>query len=359
MASVIPVKDFIEALAEGLKERKIDFAVSLSTPAYQVSEIFIEEARELILVPESLLSQDSIRWILENRTPIRICLTIFTSEVTECKLRVMRVVSDLRKEGVEIPNVEDAISIQELSDRNLVRLLESLYNWHDLKISGRPLPQRNCAKSSPTTARPSGSMEAEHVEAVPCVEDASAIQQCGSPRTHADLYVQLRNGIKTYWTERYLTRFLKLSPEEAREIAQRVGMCREACGHEILYFFDRTKALRAYFVHLVKGVLEELGIRYEERPDQRFLVPDCSLAVLFFDGNREELQVLAEDYARSYDLIFVVPEQLRVTIGRIQDDFFRVIPLARYQIVNALRGLVQQSSPHHRSAAQTPSGEMR
>jgi hypothetical protein len=170
--------------------------------------------------------------------------------------------------------------------------------------------------------------------------------------------MQLRNAIKTYWTERYLARFLNLSVEKAREMAQRIGIGREVCGQEILYFFERPKALRAYFVHLVKGLLEELGFRYEEGPDQAFFLPEFSLAVMFFDGSKEQLRILAEDYARSYDLIFVVPEQLRITIGRIQDDLFRVIPLARNHIASALRGLAQQSSLHHKPATQTHQHEI-
>lgn len=353
MASVISVESFVEALLEGLKERNISFVISRGTLGCQLSEIFIEEASELILIPEGVLNQDSIRWILEMRTPIKIRLTIFTDEVTEYKLRVMRAVSDLRKDGVEIPNAEDAISIQELSNRNLVRLLESLENWHDLKIGGRPLPRGVCVESTPTTTRRSPRVVSEQVEAAPFLEDGLAIHSDGSPEPHADLYVQLRNGIKTYWTERYLTRFLRLSVEKAREIAQRIGISREVCGQEILYFFDRAKALETYFVHLLKGVLEEIGIRYEEGPDQAFFLPEFNLAVVFFDGNKEQLQVLAEDYARSYDLIFVVPEQLRITIGRIQDDFFRVIPLTRNHIASALRGLVQQNNMHHKPAIQT------
>jgi hypothetical protein len=71
---------------------------------------------------------------------------------------------------------------------------------------------------------------------------------------------------------------------------------------------------------------------------------------VFFDGEKERIQILAENYARSYDLMFVVPEQLRITVGRIPDDFFRVIPLTRTHIAGALRGLVHEN-PTHRSPA--------
>jgi len=353
MASLVSVQSFVEGLIEGLKERGISFVISRGTLGCQLSEIFIEEARELILIPEGVLNQDSIRWILGIRTPIRIRLTIFTNEMTEYRLRVMRAVSDLKEDGVLIPNVDDAISIQELSNRNLVRLLESLENWHDLKTVGRPLPRENCASRTAITTPRLARAASEQGDATPCLEKGVLARSDASPETHTDLHMQLRNAIKTYWTERYLTRFLNLPVEKAREMAQRIGLGREVCGQEILYFFDRSKALRAYFVHLLKGVLEELGFRYEEGPDQAFFLPEFSLAVVFFDGNKEQLQILAEDYARSYDLIFVVPEQLRITIGRIQDDLFRVIPLTRNHIAGALRGLAQQSPPHHKSAIQT------
>jgi len=354
MASLVSVQSFVEGLTEGLKERGFSFAISRGTLGYQLSEIFIEEARELILIPEGILNQDSIRWILEIRTPIRIRLTIFTNDVTEYRLRIMRAVSDLKGDGILIPNVEDAISIQELSNRNLVRLLESLENWHDLRISGRPLPRENPASRTATTTRGFARVASEQDGAAPCLENGVLIRSDASAETHTDLHMQLRNAIRTYWTERYLSRFLNLSIEKAREMAQRIGIGREVCGQEILYFFDRSKALRAYFVHLLKGILEELGFRYEEGPNQAFFLPEFSLAVVFSDGNREQLQILAEDYARSYDLIFVVPEQLRLTIGRIQDDLFRVIPLTRNHIAGALRGLVQQSALNHKPATQTP-----
>jgi hypothetical protein len=353
MASFVSVQSFVEGLIQGLKERGISFVISRGTLGCQLSEIFIEEARELILIPEGVLSQDSIRWILEIRTPIGIRLTIFTNEVTEYRLRVMRAVSDLKEDGVLIPNVEDAISIQELSNRDLVRLLESLENWHDLKTSGRPLPRENCASRTAITTRSFAKAASEQGDPPPCLENGVLIRSDASPETHSDLHMQLRNAIKTYWTERYLTRFLSLSVEKAREMAQRIGIGREVCGQEILYFFDRPKALRAYFVHLLKGVLEELGLRYEEELDRAFFLPEFSLAVVFFDGNKEQLQILAEDYARSYDLIFVVPEQMRITIGRIQDDLFRVIPLTRNHIASALRGLAQQGALHHKPATQT------
>jgi len=357
MASLVSVEGFIEGLIEGLKERGISFVVSRGTLGCQLSEIFIEEARELVLIPEGVLSQDLIRWILEIRTPIRIRLSIFTNEVTEYQLRVIRAVSELKEDGVLIPDVEDAISIQELSNRNLVRLLESLENWHDLKTSGRPLPRETCASRTAITTRRFARVASEQGDAPPCSENGALIRSDASPETHTDLHMQLRNAIKTYWTERYLTRFLNLPVEKAREMAQRIGIGHEVCGQEVLYFFDRSRALKAYFVHLLKGVLEELGFRYEEGPDQAFFLPEYSLAVVFFDGNKEQLQILAEDYARSYDLIFVVPEQLRITIGRIQDDLFRVIPLARDQVASALRGLAQQS-PLHKPVTQTHQHDM-
>jgi len=353
MTSLVSVQSFIEGLTEGLKERGISFVISRDTLGCQLSEIFIEEVRELILIPEGVLNQDSIRWILGIRTPIRIRLTIFTNEATECRLRVMRAVSDLNEEGVLIPNVDDAISIQELSNRNLVRLLESLGNWHDLRTIGRPLRRDACTSRSAITTRRLARAPLEQGDAAPSLENGVLPRPDASPETDAALHMQLRNAIKTYWTERYLTRFLNLSVEKAREMAQRIGIGREVCGQEILYFFDRSKALRAYFVHLLKGILEELGFRYEEGPDQAFFLPEFSLAMVFFDGNKEQLQILADDYARSYDLIFVVPERLRVTIGRIQDDLFRVIPLTRNHIASALHGLVQQSPLHHKPATPT------
>jgi hypothetical protein len=349
MVSPISVQSFVEALLEGLKRRSIGFAVSHGTLDCQLFEVFIEEANELILVPEGVLSQDLVRWTLEIRTPIKIRLTIFTNEVTEYKLRVMRAVTNLKEDGVVIPNVENAISIQELSNRNLVRLLESLENWHDLKTSGRPLPRHNCSIAAPAQIESSVNAPSEWVAPL-CLKGGDRTHSELSLETQTNLHMQLRDSIKTYWTERYLAKFLNLPAEKAQEIARRIGIGREVCGQEVLYFFDRSKALRTYFVHLVKATLEELDFRYEEGPNQAFILPQFNLALVFFDGEKERIQILAENYARSYDLMFVVPEQLRITVGRIPDDFFRVIPLTRTHIAGALRGLVHEN-PTHRSPA--------
>jgi hypothetical protein len=346
MASPISVQSFVDALLEGLRECNAKFVISRGTLRCQLSEVFIEEANELILIPEGLLSQDSIHWTLEIRTPLKIRLTIFTNEVTEYKLRVARAVADLREDGIVIPNVENAISIQELSNRNLARLLESLENWHDLKTSGRRLPRQDCAGPAPSKIRNSAGAPSERVPAAWCLGSGVPIHGDVSPERQTDLYMQLRDAIKTYWTERYLMKFLNLPAEKARETARRIGIDHEVCGQEILYFFDRSKALRTYFVHLVKGSLEELGFHYEEGPNQAFFLPEFNLVVVFLDGDKEQLQILAEEYARSYDLLFVVPEQLRITIGRIPDDFFRVIPLTRACIASTLRGLVHQNTMH-------------
>jgi len=349
----MPIESFVEALLEGLREHNLAFATSRGSFGGQLCEIFIEEVSELILIPNGVLDQDLVHWILEMRTPIEIRLTIFTNEMAEYKIRVMRAVSDLRQDGVEIPNVDDAISVQEPSARNLARLLESLENWHDLKSRGRPFPRRNCAKSDFGASRASQRARSEEAENASSLGDKLDVDPDCFHDTQADLYLRLRNGIKTYWTEKYLTRFLKLSPEKAREIAQRVGIVREACGQEILYFFDRVKALRAYFVHVLKGLLDEMGLRYEEGPNDAFFLPEFNVAVVFFDGNKEQLQVLAEDYARSYDLIFVVPEQLRVVIGRVQDDFFRIVSLAKSNIAHALRGLGQLNHADYKPVVET------
>lgn len=345
MKSVLSNQDFLEFLVEGLSQRDLKYVVSHNAFGRGIEEVFITEARELVMLPEELLEQNTIRWILEIRTPLSIRLTIFTHSVSEYKLRVAQAISELVKDGIDIPSLEHAVSIQELSFENLQRLLDSLENWRDFLIEGR-------AHSSPTQKTKIRETTLSSFESLPfthsltkrqgsSIHDVTSCDFGGDSIDYQSLHISLRNAIKTYWTERYLARFLKATPEKAREIARRIGVSREACGREVLYFFNRLEALSTYFSHILKGILDELKIQYEETSQRLFFLPKLCLVILFFDGDKEQLRLVAEDYARTHDVIFVVPERLRATIGRITDDYFQITPLARDHIFSLLQHILK------------------
>lgn len=321
MTTAISVHDFFSKLINGLKERKIEFVVAQDSLGCELDEIYISDAKELVLFPKRMLDQITIQWLLTIRTPLKVRLTIFTNHVTEFKIRIVRAVTQLKQDGIEIPNIEHAISIQQLSNPNLQRLLDSLENWHIIKTNGRPFPS------------------SQHEQ----LKHNLRLKK-DNPLTldkYQDLHIHLRNVIKSYWTEYYLARYLNFSPLNIKELVKRIGIQFELCGEETIYFFNRTKALKTYFSHILKGILNELDLQYQETASSGFRVPNLHLAVFFFDGEKEDLRILAEEYVKTLNLIVVVPEKLRIKIGKIQDDLFQVIALDKSKIQSVLEHLVR------------------
>ena len=126
------------------------------------------------------------------------------------------------------------------------------------------------------------------------------------------------------------------------ELANRIGIQWEKCGHETLYFFDRTIALGTYFTHIIKAVFDELSLAYREKSKHNFFLPDLNLTLRFIDGGKEQLNDLDEEYIQNRDLILVVPGILHQEFGGILDGFFQVLPLARDKIKNALTKIIRQ-----------------
>ncbi len=309
-------------LIKGLKKRDINFVVSEEALGCQIAEVYITEALELILLPHYRLDTSQLRWILEIRTPLKVRMTFLTSDVKELKIQLARVVTELKQEGLIIPNIEQAISVLELTKENIARLLDSLENWSNLRIKSRPL-------SSIQTSKPTLSLS---------TKNSSGFMRINQE----DLHVNLRNAIRTYWTERYFARYLNLPMENVKEVAKRIGIQREVCGKDTLYFFDRAKALGTYFVHVVKGLLTDLGVQYRETATHDFFLPELQLGLHFFDGEKEQLKIFAGEYANSHDLIIVVSDVLRRKIGRIQDGFFQVLPLDQDKIKESLVKTIRQ-----------------
>ena len=142
------LQDYTSVFIKGLKKRGIDFVISQDALGCQITEIFITEAKELILFSTKQLDVSTIRWVLQIRTPLKVRLTFFVPEPTKFKLQLMRAVSELKQNVLEIPNIEYAISVQELTTANLHRFMDSLENWFQIKTNGRPLPFLKAFKSS-------------------------------------------------------------------------------------------------------------------------------------------------------------------------------------------------------------------
>lgn len=311
-------KGCVKTLIQGLQKREIDFVVSDATLGYQLTEVYITQAQELILFPPQKIDSAMLQWILEIRTPLKVRLTFFSEDVTNLKLHLMRAISTLQENGIIIANLDHAISIQKLSEQNIQQLLDSLENWITLSMKGKPLPALQAT--------------------LPVENERRTLTQL----QQEDLTTHLRNAIKTYWTERYLARYLNTPKENVKKLAKKIDIQREACGQDTLYFFERSKALSTYFSHIIKGILSELQLQYQETLTHEFFLPDLRLGLYFFDGEIDQLRILAGEYANNHDLIMVVPEKLRRNIGRIQDAFFLVLPLDQEIIRNTLMRLVQQ-----------------
>ena len=336
-------EEIMDALLEGLKRRNIPFISSCGGLIDNLREVFIEEANELIIIPDGVLDLDMVRWILEVRTPLRIRLTFFTPYVTEYKVRLLHVVSELRNKGISIPNLEYAISVQEPSESNLNKLLDALENWHHLKTHGRPILLSRCVARSGSITPPSSMGLARNPALLPETAISSSTPASSSRmKLNDELHTKLLESIKTYWTENYLARFLNVSKEKVRELVKATGIQREVCGREVIYFFDRAKGLSTYFIHIIKGILYELGIDYEETPNHVFFLPQFDVIIFFFDGQKEQLPPLVEDYAKTNDLIVVVPEELRTKIGLIQDDYFHLATLSRDQISAVIKQVIKR-----------------
>ena len=313
------IANYVSQLTRGLETRNIDFVQSEDAFGCNITEVYVTEAYELLLFPGDRLDASSIQWILQVRTPLKVRITFFSSDVHTLKTQLLSAIDKLKQDGIDIPQTETAISVQELTEKNITHLLDSLENWANIKSTGRPLPQVETSRSKPKKE-----------------------QEVHFEQQQEDLYIHLRFAIKTYWTERYFARYMNIPSPKVKELAKRIGIQQEVCGTDILYFFDRKKALETYYQHIIKGILDELDMKYQETSKHDFFLPDLHLTLHFFDGEKEQLKILAGEYAQNHDLIVVVPETLRRNIGQIQDDFFQVLPLNQDKIKSVLIRVIRQ-----------------
>jgi len=310
--------EHVTNLIHGLQKCGIDFVVSDAALGCQLIEIYVTKAQELILFPSKTTDSTTLQWILEVRTPLNVRLTFFPDDVVNFKTQLMQAISAVQDNGLIIPNIDRVISIYELSEQNILRLLESLENWKTVKHPGDRPPGLQLTSHSINKDRSSSEAKRE------------------------DLRAYLQTAIKTYWTERYFARYLNTPRENIEKIANNIGIQREVCGHETLYFFERSKALRTYFVHVVKGILTELNLQYRETLTHEFYVLDLRLGIHFFDGEIDQLRILAGEYTNNHELIIVVPGSLLTQIERIRNQFFEVLPLDQGKIKTTLIKAHQQ-----------------
>lgn len=316
------IQEYIGAFLGSLKNRCIDFVLSEDALGCKLTEVYITEAQELVLFPLAHIDIETLRWILEIRTPLKARMKFFIREAAELKNKVLQVVSELKAEGIDIPNAANSISVHELTETNLSWFLDSLENWSKPSNDRRSLPLLQTLNS----------------------KEVQKSQEPPSSRSekHDNLYLHLRNAIKTYWTQRYLTRYLNIPSESVKELSKRIGIQCERCGSETLYFFERSKALETYFKHIIKGILDELSLQYREASNHVFFLSDLHLVLYFFDGEKEQLKILAREYADKHNVIIVVPETLRRTIDHHRDDFFQILPLDQEKIKRSLQKMVRQ-----------------
>jgi hypothetical protein len=317
--SRLSITTCISLLIQGLESNKIDFVLSEQALGCEITEVYVTETYELILFPKNQLDIESIQWILRVRTPLKVRITIFSSEVSALRIRLLSAINRLKREGLHIPQTEDAISVQELTENNIKRLIESFERWANEKSDRKGYDQKETTNS--------------HTKKSPI---ASIKQQ------QEDLFAHLRFAIKTYWTERYFARYMNIPSKKVKEVAKRIGLQYEVCGTHTLYFFDRKKALETYFEHIIKGILDELNLKYQMKSKYRFFLPALQIILHFFDGEEERLKIQACEYAPNHDLIVIVPETLRRTIDRIKYNFFQVLPLNQDKIKSALIRVIRQ-----------------
>ncbi len=316
--SRLSITNHVSKLKDGLRTRNIEYVVSEDALGCNINEVYVIGAQELIIFPENQLDTKSIQWILQVRTPLTVRITIFSKDSSILKTRLMKAITTLKKDGLVIPHTEHAISVQELTENNIQLLLDSLENRPNLKTNGRPFP---CVQTSLVSTNVT-------------VDSISEKQE--------DLHIYLRNAIKSYWTERYFARYMNIPSQKVKVLAKRIGIQHEKCGHETLYFFDRKKALGTYFEHIIKGILDALKLKYQETSSHDFFLPDLHLTLHFIDKEKEQLKIQAGEYTKNRNLIVIVPESLHRNIGRIQDDFFQVLPLNQDKIKTALIRVIRQ-----------------
>ena len=205
----LSVSNFITKLIQGLGAKNIDFVVSEDALGCNVTEVFVTRAQELFLFPIEPLDTASIQWILQIRSPLKVRITIFTPHVSELRIRILSAINKLKKNGLEIPHSEQAITIQNLSEKNIQNLIDSLEHWTNQKINDKSISLK---QTYPTSSRP-------------------AINNQGSNESEKEqLHLHLRNAIKSYWTERYLARYLNIPSQKVVELANRIGIQWEKCG---------------------------------------------------------------------------------------------------------------------------------
>jgi hypothetical protein len=317
----LQISDYISELVQVLKNHNIEFVVSKEALGCDITEVYVTEAHELLVFPNNQLDTDSIQWILRLRTPLKVRITFFSNDISKLKIRLLDAIDELKKDGLDIPHLQQAISIQELTKENIQRISDSLVNWSNLTSTTRPLPQMQTSRISSKTKE----------------EDLHLIIQ-----KQEDIHSHLRNAIKSYWTERYFARYMNLPSQKLKALAKRLGIQREVCGHDTLYFFNREKALEKYFIHITKAVLDELNLKYKETSTQAFFLPDLQLTLHLFDGEKEHLRILAGESAQNRDLIVIAPDTLRRRLGVKQDDLFQILPLDKDKIKNALMRIARQ-----------------
>ena len=318
--SGLSIANYISQLIDGLGVRNINHVVSQDALGCHVTEVYVTEAQALILFPENQLDTESIQWILQVRTPLSVRITIFSQDASKLKIDLLKAINRLKLNGLEIPLTEQTISVQELTEYNIKRLLDSFENLTNSTTSGRPLPQIQ----SPIISKP----QKENIES--------------ESEKQKDLQIQFRNAIKTYWTQRYFARYMNIPSQKVESLANQIGIQHEICGHEILYFFDRKKALGTYFEHIIRGILDALKLKYQETSSRDFFLPELHLTLHFIDREKEQLKIQVGEYTKNRNLMVIVPESLHGNIGRIHDDFFQVLPLNQDKIKTALIRVIRQ-----------------
>ncbi len=317
--SRLSIEKLVSKLLRGLETRNINFILSENALGCNFTEVYLTEARELILFHRNQLDTVSIQWILQIRTPINTRITIFTTDVSILRTQLMNAIKKLQQEGLEITQPEDAISILGLTEANIQYLLDSLKNSTMSKSKGKPVSLNQTSSSY---------LKKENRD----LND----QKFKNLRTH------LQTAIKTYWTGRYFARYLNIPLQKVKELATRIGIQHELCGNETLYFFDRNKALRTYFAHIIKGILDEMDLKYRETSTHDFFLPDINMALRFFDGEIEQLNNQADRHTQNPNLIVIIPEALRNNVEQFQDNSLLVLPLNQDKIKSALIKVVQQ-----------------
>jgi hypothetical protein len=296
----------------------------------------------------NLLDVDAIRWVLELRTPLNLRITFFTENVNDFKLCILRAISQLEKEGIKLNTLEHRLSVQYPTEENLQRILDSLEKWYELKNTEEALPRIGSSTQSQRSPL-YNTIESAIQNPIPSQSTKQTLASTEEKiieGNNQDLSLRLQNAIKTYWTEKYLARYLKTSQLQLKELATILDIQREVCGQDVIYFFDRFLALKTYFNHILKGIFDEFSLKYEEIARHVFFLAKHKTAIIFFDGEKDQLEALAEDFIQRYSIIFVVPEKRKLAFGKVLSEFYQVIPLAYDKIRNSLVHLVHKGTDY-------------